>query len=453
VNPVWARLIRYLTGIAAISAIVGAIGGVNAGLITLALALVAIVIHHQRHLAALTRWLANPQPEAMVAGFGSWDDVFAALYRLLRRQQTSESRLTESLKDFQQASAAMPDGMVILNNQDRIEWCNPRAEVHLGIERSRDTGQSITYLVRQPQFLEYLQAANYGEPLILRQSRGSNRILSVQLVPYGENQKLLTSRDVTDLERVETIRRDFIANVSHELRTPLTVLVGFLETVSDARSARPEEAVRLLDRTMPLMMDQASRMQRLVEDLLTLSSLESSHSALREEAVDVAVLAHDLYKDAHALSAGRHRIRLELDTDALILGSEDELRSALGNLISNAIRYTPEGGTVTVRWRRDRDEAEFSVEDTGIGIAAHHLPRLTERFYRVDRGRSRETGGTGLGLAIVKHVLNRHQARLDITSEMGRGSCFRAIFPSRRVIGKDAADGEDEVAGELGNAA
>ena len=409
--------------------------GVPGALLAALTVLAVLLLYHLRHIARLRRWLRDPNPETVPPARGVWDAVFGDLYRMQRRQRQSESQLTASLEDFRLAGAAMPDGLVILNASWRIEWCNPVAEQHFGLDRARDVGQSITYLVRQPQFVDYLQRENYSEPLTLRQSRGAEYVLSVQLVPYGDRQTLILSRDITDLERVETMRRDFIANVSHELRTPLTVLCGFLETMTDAGTAGGE----LLRRSLPLMTEQARRMQRLVEDLLVLSRLESSHNPLREEEIDVPELVRALYRDALALSAGRHRLLLDVATGDWLLGAEDELRSAFGNLISNAVRYTPDGGEIEIAWRRDGASIVFSVRDSGIGIAAQHIPRLTERFYRVDRSRSRETGGTGLGLAIVKHVLNRHQGRLEIASEPGRGSTFSAVLPGERIISREAA--------------
>jgi two-component system phosphate regulon sensor histidine kinase PhoR len=426
----WVRFLIILAALVLVSLITWPIVGATAAMAVLAAGLLAIAVAHYGHIARLRRWLRDPVPEAVPQGWGVWDLVFAEFYRMLRRQRQSESRLTATLEDFRQAGAAMPDGMVILDAADRIEWCNPVAEEHFGLDRSRDRGHSITNLVRQPQFIEYLQAQNYSDPLALRQSRGADFILSVQLVPYGDRQKLMISRDITDLERVETMRRDFIANVSHELRTPLTVVGGFLETILDLKVADSD----LVRRSLPLMMDQAQRMRRLVEDLLTLSRLESSHNPPREEPVNVPNLARALYHDALALSAGRHRITLDLTCGEWLTASEEELRSAFSNLISNAVRYTPEGGEVRIGWQQKGAEGAFSVRDTGIGIESHHIPRLTERFYRVDRSRSRETGGTGLGLAIVKHVLSRHQARLEIASEPGRGSTFSAVFPVERLL-------------------
>nr|MCU0868065.1 phosphate regulon sensor histidine kinase PhoR [Burkholderiales bacterium] len=249
-------------------------------------------------------------------------------------------------------------------------------------------------------------------------------------LPGGEGAVLLVCRDVTDVRRLETVRRDFVANVSHELRTPLTVLMGFLETLADMTRPDPE----MTQRSLQLMTQQTVRMSRLVEDLLTLSRLESTHAPFKEEAVPVPELVHHLHQDALALSNGRHTFHVVIATHDALHGSTDELRSALGNLVSNAIRYTPSGGSITLEWALRDGQPAFSVTDTGIGIEPQHIDRLTERFYRVDRSRSRETGGTGLGLAIVKHVLSRHQAHLEVESEPGRGSTFRAVFPAQRRL-------------------
>jgi two-component system phosphate regulon sensor histidine kinase PhoR len=348
----------------------------------------------------------------------------------MRRQTHIESRLAAALTRFQQAGAALPE-VSSLDEADRIEWCNPRAETYFGLDNQRDRGQQITYLIRNPQFVRYLETGSFTEPLLLRLTRGdAELLLSIQLVPYGGSEKLLLSRDVTRWERLETTRRDFVANVSHELRTPLTVLNGFLETLNDLSRPDPE----MLRRSLELMTEQTVRMNQLVEDLLTLSRLESTHNPPREEYVDVPGLAQTLYREAQALSAKRHRIALRLDTPHGLKGSAEELRSAFGNLISNAVRYTPDGGEIEIRWTMREGEPAFQVRDTGIGIEPQHIPRLTERFYRVDRSRSRSTGGTGLGLAIVKHVLSRHQAHLEIHSDPGRGSTFTAVFPAARSM-------------------
>ncbi len=406
------------------------VGGVNA-LIVYCVLLLLLLAHHIVYLSQLYHWLPDAAGQTLPEGSGAWEEVFAGLARLMRRQTHIESRLAARLTRFQQAGAALPEGVVVLDEGDRIVWCNPRAEGYFGRDSQRDRGQQITYLIRQPQFVQYLEAGRFSEPLTLRLNRSDGElILSVQLVPYGDSEKLLLSRDVTRWERLETTRRDFVANVSHELRTPLTVLNGFLETLADLPKPDPE----MTRRSIALMLEQTTRMHRLVEDLLTLARLESAHTPLREEPVDICELARLLYRDAQALSAGRHRIALRMESDIGLIGSAEELRSALGNLISNAVRYTPEGGEIEISWAQPEGLPTFSVRDTGIGIEPHHIPRLTERFYRVDRSRSRSTGGTGLGLAIVKHVLSRHQAHLEVESEPGHGSTFRAVFPDARAV-------------------
>ena len=436
-NTIWLGFMWRLAAVACAALLAWLIAGAEQALGFAALLLLLLLLHHVRNLARLSSWLADPRPEALPDSSGPWEDVFAAFYHLLRRQRRSESRLTATLQDFQKAGMAMPDGLVIVDGKNQIEWCNPRAELYFGLDAKRDIGQLVTHLVRQPPFVEALDAEGYAEPLTLRSTRGGDLILSVLIVPYEANRKLIISRDVTDRERVETMRRDFVANVSHELRTPLTVIGGFLETIADMETPNPE----LIRRSVPMMSEQAKRMQTLVEDLLTLSRLESAGNPAREEPVNVPDIARALYHDALALSGGRHKVTLLLESDAWVSGAEDELRSAFGNLVSNAIRYTPAGGEITLSWKDADGGAVFAVRDTGIGIAPQHLPRLTERFYRVDRGRSRETGGTGLGLAIVKHVVNRHAARFDVSSEPGAGSCFSVAFPdSRTLLRQPAAD-------------
>ncbi len=401
-------------------------------------ALLLIVIHYQRNLTILDKWLAG-QTTSLPDSSGRWGDAFARLARVMREQKQSHQQISSALERLRRATSAMPEGVVILDEVDRIEWCNPVAEKHLGINSTLDTGQHITHLLRQTQFAQYLSAHNYNEPLVIRQSRQRELTLSLQLVPYGDKQKLLISRDVTRLEEIQTMRRDFVANVSHELRTPLTVIGGFLETLADEPGSDPETRKWAL----ALMTDQTTRMQRLVQDLLTLSRLEDTENLAREDKADVPDMLRKLYDEARSLSAGRHRIILDLDSNARLLGSTDELRSAFGNLISNAIRYTPEGGMITLSWSIRNGQGIFAVKDSGIGIESQHISRLTERFYRVDRGRSRETGGTGLGLAIVKHVLTCHQAKLEIESELGKGSYFSAWFPAERLIMQEDNSGVD----------
>ncbi|ARO88844.1 phosphate regulon sensor histidine kinase PhoR [Nitrosospira lacus] len=426
----WERLTLILTIV--VAGILWTTLGALVTLVFCSIALLLLVIHHWRHLIMLDRWLHAEEltSVALPDAPGKWGDVFARLARLMREQRRNHQQLSSALERLRRATSAMPEGVVILDDVDRIEWCNPVAEKHLGIDISLDAGQHLTHLVRQTQFTDYLNAHNYSEPLIIKPSRNQSLTLSLQFVPYGDKQKLLVSRDITRLERVHTMRRDFVANVSHELRTPLTVIGGFLETLAEEGAPDPETHKWALT----LMTDQTRRMQRLVEDLLTLSRLEDSENLVREDTVNIPKMLRELCHEAESLSAGRHRIHLKLDTKAKLLGNMDELRSAFSNLVSNAIRYTPDGGTITLNWAIRDEQGVFSVQDSGIGIEPEHIPRLTERFYRVDRGRSRETGGTGLGLAIVKHVLTCHQAKLEIVSELGKGSCFSAWLPAARLI-------------------
>jgi two-component system phosphate regulon sensor histidine kinase PhoR len=392
-------------------------------------AIVLVLLATQfRYQAALMRWLAHPDLEHVPEASGTWEDVFSKLYRMVKREKQQQQGLTNALLRFREAGEAMPDGVTVLDEDDHIEWLNPMSERHFGITLKHDRRQSITNLLRQPSFVEYIAAQNYSEPLTLKVSSEPERVLSIQLVPYGDKQKLLLSRDITRWERIETMRRDFIANVSHELRTPLTVMKGFVETLIDNPASEP----KLVARSLELMQEQAERMQRLVEDLLMLSRLEDTRNPLREDRIDVPALVQSLLVDAEHLNHGEHRLSSTV-ADAHLFGSREELRGAFSNLISNAIRYTPAGGDVQICWEVVDGRPVFRVRDNGEGIAPEHIPRLTERFYRVDRSRSRATGGTGLGLAIVKHVVHRHQAKLEIESEPGSGSTFSVVFPATRL--------------------
>ena len=386
---------------------------------------------HVRNLVALGYWLENPETRNVPEGEGPWEDVFARLNKMVREHRKERAKRAAALHDMELATSALPEGVVSLDKTEHIEWCNPLAELHLGLDSARDIGQQITYLVRQPEFVEYLAAKKFTDPLVLRGPRHDDRVLSCKLVGYSGNKKLLVTRDITHFELVETMRRDFVANVSHELRTPLTVVNGFVETLQDMPNLDNDMARRAL----PMMGEQTMRMTHLVGDLLTLSKLEDRLNVLKEEVLDVPAMLPSCYDTGVALSAGQHQFKLEILSQSKLMGCAEELRSAFGNLISNAIRYTPSGGDILVRWQvRDDGQPEFSVQDSGIGISPQHIPRLTERFYRVDSSRSRSTGGTGLGLAIVKHIANRHQAHLDIVSEEGKGSTFSIVFPAKRSV-------------------
>ena len=371
----------------------------------------------------------------MPIGAGAWEYVFATIYHEQRRHNRSKIQLSSALDRFRHAASALPDGVVLLDDDNKIEWCNKPAEQQLGLMLKQDINKPIVYLVRNAEFIKYLEHHVDIEPIKLKSWIRLDVTLEIQLVAFGSSQKLLISRDVSQQEKLEHMRRDFIANVSHELRTPLTVVGGFLETLSDMDGAVPEN----LRNYFGMMQEQTSRMRLLIEDLLTLSQLESGATSLDEAELDVYALLSNILNEAKSLSNGQHTISLEANQTLALVASNQELHSAFGNLVGNAVRYTPDGGSISIKWEEKNQEAIFSVTDTGLGIEQQHIDRLTERFYRVDRSRSRGTGGTGLGLSIVKHILNRHQARLEIISEYGKGSTFKAVFPKTRIVHKQTA--------------
>ena len=434
-NPAWASTLATALAAAAAGFIAWRVGGAAWGWGMVALVLALRNAYHAKHLGQLFRWLRRPALDALPAGSGVWEELLAGLHRLLKGRSEEEVRLAEALERFRAAGRALPDGVVILDREHHMEWCNPTAERHFGIDARRDLGQPVTNFVRHPDFVAYMDKGEFGEPVTLRLPR-SDAVLQLRLIEFGEERKLLNSRDVTTEERLETMRRDFVANVSHELKTPVTVLAGFVETLGDAAI---ELGAPQRKRYLGLMAEQARRMQQLIEDLLTLSALESSRAPEEEQPIEILPLAEQLAEEARALSSGRHRIVVRPAANFRLTGSAKELHSAFSNLVSNAVRYTPEGGTVTLFWGLEGGRGVFGVQDTGIGVEPRHIPRLTERFYRVDQGRSRETGGTGLGLAIVKLVLTRHQASLEVQSELGKGSVFRAVFPAQRISPLDPA--------------
>ena len=385
------------------------------------------LLFHFRNFARLDRWSRQPVVDASLEGEGEWDNIFGRLYRHEKDLRSQIEQRDQTISLLRAAAQALTDGVVMLDLQNNIMFCNTTAETQLGLRLDTDQGQSIINLVRQPEFVAYLEALDFSRPLTLRPERYKDRVYAIHVIPYAGSRRLMQIKDITQADRLDQTRRDFVANVSHELRTPLTVLAGFLETLQEIE-LEPAERNRYLD----MMADQSRRMQSIVQDLLTLSAIESAPPP-ENEVVDMANLIDKLRRDAEALSGGRHRIKVDSEGHGDLRGSEPELVSALGNLVTNAVRYTPAGGSITLQWTVSPQGAEFAVQDTGPGIDAKHIPRLTERFYRVDRGRSRDSGGTGLGLAIVKHSLNRHQAQLDIKSEVGKGSRFAAKFPASRV--------------------
>ena len=403
--------------------------------------LLIYLANHIFWLNQLQTWFKKPDLKTIPDGYGLWEGLFNLLLKYERNNKYNQTQLNASLERFNLATSAMPDGLVILGSSNEIEWCTANAEKQLGLLLSTDKNLPVVNLIRDSGFIAYLYNEKYEDPFKLKSWRNPELVLDLQLIALGNNQKLLISRDMTQLEKVDVMRRDFIANVSHELRTPLTVVGGFLETLSDMDGAVPKS----LQGYFAMMEEQTARMRRIIEDLLTLSTIESNTGSPDNSEINMASLLKSVQNDAiglsQSLNKARHRILLEVDAELNLKGSVDELRSVFSNLVSNAIRYTPENtakghGKIVIGWQMQNKQPVFSVRDSGIGIEAQHIERLTERFYRVDKSRSRETGGTGLGLSIVKHILIRHQAKLDISSEFGVGSTFSVIFPKSRGVQK-----------------
>ncbi len=418
--PAALRMGVILAGCAVFGWMFGAMAAMTLALVSM----MVLVLVQLSYLYQLSDWLDDPQSAKLPDGWGAWTNIFSRLYRLRRDDEKNQTELTEWLARFRQAMHLLPDGVVIMDDVLFLEWCNPAAEQHLGLSGERDKGMRVTNLIRSPDFMDYIILGRYDQPLTLS---FRERKLIVHIIPFENRRQILVTHDATETERIEEMRRDFIANASHELRTPLTVIVGFLEI---AASEGLDVATRSAH--LKLMTEQGHRMQHLIEDMLTLSRLESVDYPMRPERVDVAMLLEQVLRDARALSAGKHEITMEVKGPD-IMGSYEELHSAFGNLASNAVRYTPAGGKIHLVWKEGEQVMKFMVEDTGIGISPEHISRLTERFYRVDKSRSRETQGTGLGLAIVKHVLLRHGSTLQIKSEAGKGSNFIVCMPKSAV--------------------
>ncbi len=401
------------------------------GWIALAIACGAMLTIRRHQAGRVAAWAAHPETDPP-ADVGQWEDMVSSLYRHTRGQALAVRELQETNAAVMSAAQALPLGAVTLNKDFQIRWFNVAAEKQLHLKLAQDIGQNLLNLLRSPTFVAYARQTEWPDALLLKLTLGGRpQSLMMRLVPYAGDQLLLMTRDLTQIEMLETTRRDFVANVSHEMRTPLTVLSGFLETMLDAPpgAISADQARQYLS----MMHEQALRMEALVADLLTLSALESSPYAERLD-VNMSSLLDSARQQIEALSASRHIFDWQITPDLNLLGHPSEIASAMTNLLTNAVRYTPAGGHITVCWRREADgSARFSVTDTGAGIASEHLPRLSERFYTVDRGRSRALGGTGLGLAITKHVAMRHDALLDIQSKLGQGSTFSLLFSPDRV--------------------
>jgi len=423
----WSLLLRTLLLIVA-AAVIGMLTGHVA--IAVALALAAALMRQLYLLQRVLLWLRSDRADRVPDAGGAWGDVIGLIARLFRRKQYHKRRMRQLLRELRNSTAAIPDGVVMLNPAAEILWFNRSAAELLHLRSPGDAGLSIDSLVRRPEFVNYLRGGDYRSPVVAPGGgAASEQHLHFQIVPYGAGQLLLMVRDVTREVRLEAMRKDFVANASHELRSPLTVISGYLETLSQDEGIDPALRTPLLE-----MRRQSLRMTAIVQDLLELSRLEAADRVAEGEFIDVGELLARLRGDLLMRVTAALEVRVQVESGARLLGEPAQLHSAFANLLENAAKYTPAGGIITVRWWSDAQGGHLAVADTGIGIAAEHLPRLTERFYRVDAGRSRASGGSGLGLAIVKHVLQRHGASLQIESEEGHGSTFTCHFPPARLL-------------------
>ncbi len=385
-------------------------------------------LHNQMRLSA---WLWDEKRLTPPSGSGNWESLFNGIYRLQQRQRRKRKELTNLIRRFRNGAESLPDAVVVFRGEGNIVWCNKLAQHLLGFKWPDDSGQPISNLIRTPDFIKYLNKQDFSEPLEMRSPLNVERMLELRIVPYTEGEHLMVVRDVTQLKQLEGMRRNFFANVSHELRTPMTVLQGYLEMTED-----PDMVVGpMWSKAHGVMTEQLNRMNSLVNQLLTLSKIEAAPMHELDEVVNVPAMLEVLEKEAASLSGELgHKLHFDIDNSLRVLGDDDQLRSAISNLVYNSVKYTPAGANVTVRWYQSAQGACLEVEDSGDGIEPQHLHRLTERFYRVDKARSRDTGGSGLGLAIVKHALSHHDSHLEIQSEVGVGSKFSFILPERLVV-------------------
>ena len=423
---------RQLLSAALLALAGGALGALllDAAWAGIGVALALYLARQLYYLAALRAWVDHPKRVELPAPRGPWGDVYEKLLDLQRSNRKRKKRLAAMLAQFQASAEALPDGAVVMEERGEILWFNTAAKALLGLRLPQDLGQRLPNLLRHPDFAEHFERALFDQEVEIPSPINPAVTLTLRVVPYGEGQRLLMVRDVSELKRLEVVRRDFVANASHELRTPLTVLRGYIELML------PETGRSLAEWRAPLaeMHAQAARMDALVRDLLKLARLEAETAAGRQEVLDVAALVERALKEARGVSRDQHRFEVEVDPRLALYGRETEAESIFANLVANAVQYTPAGGRIHVSWRTAGDGAAFAVQDTGIGVAPEDIPRLTERFYRVDEGRSRASGGTGLGLSIVKHALERHEGRLEIESRLGAGSTFTCVFPPHRVL-------------------
>jgi two-component system phosphate regulon sensor histidine kinase PhoR len=421
---IWQKDITKLLLLLLATAIVGGITGLF--LPILLLLMLGIIVRQVVQINQFEKWISTGGRGKYPKSTGIWEEIYYHIYRIKKNEKRRKKKLGKMIDQFRQSTEALPDAAIVLGAHDEIDWANKAARDVFGLQQS-DKGQRIPNLIRFPEFIHYLKSGDYKKAVTLPSPVDNRITLEVRIVPYGAGLRLLLAQDVTQLKKMERMRKDFVANVSHELRTPLTVLKGYLETLQDL----DDEHSPLLTSSFQQMQGQTERMQHLVDDLLLLARLETQQK--NTQCVDVPALLSQICKEGDTLQNASRRIELTLETSVHIKGEEQELRSAFTNLLGNALKYSPENSIVKVRWYQDNASIVLAIEDQGEGITKAEIPRITERFYRVETKRLKKVNGTGLGLAIVKHVLMRHDAHLNITSELGKGSCFSCRFPVSRI--------------------
>jgi|TARA_Y100001970_G_scaffold138928_2_gene170880 two-component system phosphate regulon sensor histidine kinase PhoR len=398
-------------------------------LLAIAIGATLLLLFNYWHLYKLNRWLWHSRKMSPPMVKGVWEHIYEGIYYLQRRNRNKRKELGELVKRFREGSEALPDAAVVVDSKACIIWCNRLARLDLGLKWPQDAGRRLDNLLRHPEFIQYFHAGNFKYPIEVPSPTNPNKTFEYRIMPYGEEHLLLIARDITRVSQLEEMRKDFVANVSHELRTPLTVINGYLEIIPMDEDADP-----FMQKAMKEMTAQTHRMQNLIEDLLVLSRIEASSERIYENVVNMPAVLKQIELEANTLNKEKqHTIRFHVAPDLQVYGVETEIRSACSNLVFNAVHYTPAKGEINVHWQSTPQGARFSVVDNGEGIEPGHLNRLTERFYRVDKARSRKTGGSGLGLSIVKHVLSHHNSRLEITSTVGEGSQFSFVLDKELI--------------------
>ena len=400
------------------------------GLIVCLCLMSCFLLLHMFWIYKLSKWLNNPSLSNLPHGTGVWQHIFSKHYQILKESKKSKKNLVSTLDQFTQAAEALMDGVVALNESNEIIWSNRRSQVMLNLNSKKDTGQPINYIFRNTDLISYLEKGNYEESIKVNLEASNTKTIEIKIVMFGEKQKVLIAKDISQAIKIESDRKEFISNVSHELKTPLTVISGFIETLEDMFTISGKEHKNILK----MMGDQAYNMSKLIDDLLLLSNVESSIFQNRSEKLLMNTIISKIKKNISILDAKNHKIKYQIDSSLTIYGSKKEIESAFLNLITNAIRYTEKEGFISISWGLINGLPIFEVRDTGSGIQQKHINRITERFYRVDTDRSRDTGGTGLGLSIVKNIIKKHDGELKITSAIGKGSSFKLIFTKESII-------------------